>query len=130
MLPQVVLGVGVKAKVDTTWTEIDKMLECIPADTDRQTWLNVAMAIHEFDYINDEKLGYFKFYPSTMCNLLRASTKPLAATIMANAEPRGSAPMVVDSSLAYRRTTSGSRFKSTLGSLTLKLNPYSQYSKR
>jgi hypothetical protein len=33
---------------------------------------------------------------------------------MANAEPRGSAPMVVDSSLAYRRTTSGSRFKSTL----------------
>jgi hypothetical protein len=37
------------------------MLECIPADTDRQTWLNVAMAIHEFDYITDEKLGYFKF---------------------------------------------------------------------
>jgi hypothetical protein len=38
--------------------------------------------------------------PSTMCNLLRASTKPLAATIIANAEPRGSAPMVVDNSLA------------------------------
>jgi hypothetical protein len=36
---------GTKAKVDTTWAEIDKMLECIPADTDRQTWLNVAMAI-------------------------------------------------------------------------------------
>jgi hypothetical protein len=27
--------------------------------------------------------------PSTMCNLLRASTNPLAATIIANAEPRG-----------------------------------------
>jgi hypothetical protein len=52
---------GVKAKVDTTWTEIDKMLECIPADTDRQTWLNVAMAIHEFDYLSNEKLGYSKF---------------------------------------------------------------------
>jgi hypothetical protein len=52
---------GGKAKVDTTWTEIDKMLECIPADTDRQTWLNVAMAVHEFDYISNEKLGYSKF---------------------------------------------------------------------
>jgi hypothetical protein len=39
----------------------DKMLECIPADTDRQTWLNVAMAVHEFDYISNEKLGYSKF---------------------------------------------------------------------
>jgi hypothetical protein len=37
------------------------MLECIPADTDRQTWLNVAMAVHEFDYISNEKLGYSKF---------------------------------------------------------------------
>jgi hypothetical protein len=39
--------------------------------------------------------------PSTMCNLLRPSTSPLIATIIANAEPRGSAPIVLDSSVAY-----------------------------
>jgi hypothetical protein len=50
-----------KAKIDTNWDEIDKMLSVIPPDTDRQTWLNIAMAVHQFDYISDDKLGYDKF---------------------------------------------------------------------
>jgi hypothetical protein len=90
------------------------------------------MAIHEFDYINDEKLGYFKFLEwsktggisfkgegdvKTTWGSIKVSANGIG--IVANAEPRGSAPIVLDSSLAYRLTTSGSRFKSALGSLTL-----------
>jgi hypothetical protein len=44
---------------------------------------------------------------------------PLIATIIANAEPRGSAPIVLDNSLAYCLTISGSKFKFKSGSFSL-----------
>jgi len=34
---------------NSSWTEIDAALECIPADIDRTDWINVGMALHQAD---------------------------------------------------------------------------------